>query len=327
LDAKFTGNVDKRGAYIAFFIAELIKKHPVDRLVLVGQSLGGMEGARVINPLKTVLEESQSKTNLVGFIFFQSGGIYEQDPLSLVPGVKEFMSMKQGIRELWPMPLDIAQAREKATDARTSGDMSEALHWERRFDELENKKTENPYLTDKEKETLKKIDDQLERVHKKGERKRLERKRYKLLSKVVFRISSTDVRVPGVKKNIKNLVRAGRAILLNNRLFDVAKTLPESVRESIDVPAVFVWGGTDQFFEEESARNALALHRMSTKSSYFPKSPAIFNARIFTGPHELACTDYEKFSDIIRNISGRILKFNDSKHDSEDQFTTNLYFQ
>lgn len=74
-------------------------------------------------------------------------------------------------------------------------------------------------------------------------------------------------------------------------------------------------------------REVNKLRKQRGKIQYFTEAPFVINAGILTGPHELACTDYEKFANIVRNISGRILKFNETEHEPSDQYTTNLFFQ
>ena len=241
------------------------------------------------------------------------------------------MSLKQGIRELWPSPYDVFEAYQKAEEARAKSDMSECLHWERRATELKEKGKETPYLTANEKDSLQWIDYQLKNVNKKTERVYFEIRRYLLLSGIIQKISTTDNRTAKLREIATAFINTARATVLNQRLNDVARPLPKEVREGIDIPVAFVWGDTDQFFPRGPAQMSLALQSLSAKRSYFPNSPAMFNAQMLTGPHELANTDTSKFSRIVHNITRRVLNFNDTRTESSEkpqkQEVIDLYYQ
>ncbi|OGM31890.1 hypothetical protein A3D01_05435 [Candidatus Woesebacteria bacterium RIFCSPHIGHO2_02_FULL_39_13] len=348
VEQRLPTNLSERAAYQAAFILELIKKKQCKNLYLLGQSLGGMEVTYIVPVLEKLLEIENIDTKISGLILFQAGGQYEQSLTDFTKSIPEFMSLKRGILEMWPSPLDELKAKEEMYLAKEKDDSAESFRWKMRLENIREKRQNREYLTDEEQNKLQEIDTKLQQLPSKKERKQLLKERYQLLYPAVQRISTTDARPRNISKELGAFLNTIRAAVLNKeRKFDVVRSLPKWLREEITgIPVAFVWGREDEFFPVDSARNEMIKNRLEDINSpregaaqpeplhqrgkYFPNVPIVYDAEVIGSPHELANIDTQKFADIVANITSRMDEWNKKRQKNDTsgkQERIELHFQ
>ena len=128
------------------FVTEMLKKHPCDKLMVIGHSFGGMEASYVLQILESLMSQNSLNTEISGLILVQAGGQYQREIKSFPGAIRRFMKMENEISELWPSPIDIFNQRNEIDIACESGDKALEYKLKQRLRKMHIKQKNPLYL-------------------------------------------------------------------------------------------------------------------------------------------------------------------------------------
>lgn len=332
--APFERRLPVRAAYLALGVDQMVRERGLERVYLVGLSLGGLEMGYAAALVKKMMKGEDCA--LGGVVFFQSGGMVDSDLLSFGKGLSESDRLMTETKTLFPSAFDVEEQRERIEVAMVAGDgrsvwrlqqqlevMERRLNDPNKYTELENILGEEEWerlvpTINKLREIDREIDKAMPDIKK---ARKLEAQRIKLLRPLVDTIGKGAERraIP------VDLVRSGLAALWS-RQARIHRLLPKSLREQMDMPVAIIEADMDPVFPGDKIVRQDVRMRANKEGKRFPETRAYFRAQIANWAHVSSQVLPDKFGEVVSSIVWRMEKVNEDADGNKEKGEVVLHF-
>lgn len=126
-DSAVSSNPVERAAYEVSLIIDLLKKHPTERLNLIGYSLGGTDLGYLLPLLEDMLQQNNIQTKIGGVLFLQSGSLMKQSPLEIAKSAGSVNAKIYEGADLFPTAENVTDLDRRIEEAQVKFDTGEVL--------------------------------------------------------------------------------------------------------------------------------------------------------------------------------------------------------
>lgn len=311
----YLGDPNKRAAYLAAFIAEIIKnsQNRPKELYLIATSMAGPDLLRAAPLVDELLKENGIDSKIGGLIFNQAGGMYDQGLLDFITKRKDrHLAFEDEVKMLYPSFNEFADVQTQMELAKEKGDVTEAEHRARQLRLMEEYKQNPPYidlLDDVQRQRLESIERAIEgSVDKKtavieGDGRTREisvdsllRERTKILVGLIQKVFGLAETKPGVFNPL------AYAKILPTSTLSLVKTAESQNRAKITVPTAVVMADDEAYFKFKELINGVVDKRIEEGHGLFPNAASVYFARINGWAHNAAMVDPARFAGMMSGL-------------------------
>lgn len=275
---RYVSDIVTRATYQAVYIMDMLRKHPVEELVLAGRSMGGTEAAYVYSILKKLLEDNHIDTKISGLLVVQAGGQFRQ---SRGEFLKKIGNMPRGAAaEAFPSLIDIYNTQIALDEAKEAFDAGRVVRLQAQLKEMQRRYLYPPIADQAVLDRVNEIDVKIAKAWGNNGKKvrRLSEERFRLVNSVLSNtVKGADVRQLKSPRGMREIMKAKlpwavvgmrvlRAIFVDNTK-NVMEPLPHWVRDKIDCPVAVVWGNEDAVFDSRLALSRMTGERLNENKS------------------------------------------------------------